>query len=842
MFNRPVQILSLSSGKALVRLRQASASEALLALWDPASNQLTNLTATAPALFQNGVGPMERSGDHAKAFVAANDSSGEIAAFDANANLIAGPLSVGSGVVQRVAANADGSRSAAVLNSSGGSRVFLLNAALAQVGVYTSSSVHGVAFSRDNQHLYVSETLSGAPVVTVLDGQTGQVVGTVPDAAIQGVSSEIEDVDETQLVFGLSNRGVSFVDAAGTLTSLSGPAPTLAAAPSIQPSEGPIAGGTTVTIAGQNFGASPQIKLGAQLATNVTASGTTQIQADSPPSVVNGPVNISAFFSNNWLAIAPDAFSYGPQILQVMPNAGAPAGGDTVQIYGYGFGSDPAKIDLRIGGVSATIQKVENASTIIPSLNLDTTYPFSLERITVTTPAGSQGKADIVLSAPSGTTTVAKSFQYLQSVRSYAKPGYYRFIVYDRVRQHLYLTNIDHVDVFDLGSGVFLTGLQPPGGPPPNTSLRGLSLIPDASQLVIADFGAQSVYLLDPDKNTGTTVSVGGVPGFLNSGPARVAATSTQTVFVGLSGEGGVTSACSSCLAQMNLSVSPPTIAPAPQPEVSSLTGSPIVQGNAAGDRVFLSFATMQGGPVATWNAASPNQFTTSSDSASTSDLGASADGTMFALQANGATEIRASDLSLAAVPTMAELTQIPSCNNVPGVTLHPSGALIYQPFLTGPAASAGVKGGIDILDAHTGVLRLRIFLPQQLLTDVDALHGSFLATDENGQRLFAITSSDGTPQNASVTVIQLANVPLGIGTLSTTNGPAAGGTSITLRGSGFQSTTQVAFNGKSASATFKDMNTLTVVTPTMSLGPQQLTLTNPDGETVSLDAAFTAN
>jgi hypothetical protein len=103
----------------------------------------------------------------------------------------------------------------------------------------------------------------------------------------------------------------------------------------------------------------------------------------------------------------------------------------------------------------------------------------------------------------------------------------------------------------------------------------------------------------------------------------------------------------------------------------------------------------------------------------------------MFALQSNGTTEIHAADLSLAAVPTSAELAQIPGRTFVPGLTLHPSGALIYQPFLTGPPGSAGVKGGVDILDAHSGALRLRLFLPQQFMTDVDALHGSFLTTDE---------------------------------------------------------------------------------------------------------------
>jgi len=55
-------------------------------------------------------------------------------------------------------------------------------------------------------------------------------------------------------------------------------------------------------------------------------------------------------------------------------------------------------------------------------------------------------------------------------------------------------------------------------------------LTPDGSQLIVADFGAQSIYLIDPVNGTGTTVPVGGVPGFTNSGPARVAATSAQTV------------------------------------------------------------------------------------------------------------------------------------------------------------------------------------------------------------------------------------------------------------------------------------------------------------------------
>jgi hypothetical protein len=56
VFNRPREALPLASGKLALRLRQSSASESLLALWDPVSNTLTDLTPRAPTVFQNGLG------------------------------------------------------------------------------------------------------------------------------------------------------------------------------------------------------------------------------------------------------------------------------------------------------------------------------------------------------------------------------------------------------------------------------------------------------------------------------------------------------------------------------------------------------------------------------------------------------------------------------------------------------------------------------------------------------------------------------------------------------------------------------------------------------------------
>jgi hypothetical protein len=213
----------------------------------------------------------------------------------------------------------------------------------------------------------------------------------------------------------------------------------------------------------------------------------------------------------------------------------------------------------------------------------------------------------------------------------------------------------------------------------------------------------------------------------------------------------------------------------------------------------------------------------------------------MFAIRSSGTTEIRGADLTLSALPTSAELETIPNRVAVPGAALHPSGALLYEPFLDGTPPAAlpltGIHGGVDIRDAHSGRLRLRIYLPEPfatLSTDVDGLHGGFLTVDENGQRIFALTTS-------GLTVLQLSSVPLGIGAVAPAAGPSAGGMGLTIRGSGFQSGTTATLGGKALTIVFKDKNTLTFNTPTLSSGAQQLILTNPDGENVSLDSAFFA-
>lgn len=849
VFDRPEEIVPMSSGKILMRLRRSDSPEALLALWDPAANIVTNLTSAAPALFQNGLGPVARTGDHSRLFVAANDSSGAIAIFDANGNLVSGPITLGSGSVSFVAANSDGSRFAALLTpSSPGSRqLFLLDWVLNQAAPPIGTNAESVAFSRDGNFLYTNQSTASAPLITVVDGHTLQRIGQIPDPAIQSIHSELEDSDETQMLFAITNRGVAFIDGAKPLASLPNSVPSFAAAAVAQPSQGPITGGATVTISGQNLEFAVQFKFGPQLVASASVLSSTQIQARSPASLETNPVNLTAYFPSGWLALAPDAFSYGPQILEILPNAASKNGGNAIQILGYGFGTDPSQVTAKFGVAAGTVQSIDSIPALSASFALDSTYSFPLQRLSVLAPSNSPGPVNVTVTSSAGTATAARAFQFLQNFQLFPKPALYKFILYDQKRQWLYLSSTDHIDVFDLTSQTFhSTSLTAPGGPPPNSGLRGLTLTPDSSQLIAADFGAQNLYLINPDTAASSSVFVGGVAGFSASGPARVAATSTQTVFVALSGEGSAPpTGCSSCLSQLNLSATPPAIQPAPQPQISTLTGSPLIQSASAGANVFLAYDSSSG-PLGLWSASAPNQFAISLAKESAVDLAASADLTSFATRTAAGTEIRSAGFTLTSIPAIAELEQIPARTLLPGMALHPTGALLYQPFLTGPAPAAPItnpsasnlQGGIDIVDTHTGRLRLRVFLPEPfaaLSTDTDALHGSFLAINETGQRLFALTSS-------GLTVLQLASVPLSIGSVSPNSVPSAGGTTLTIHGSGFQSGVTVTINGKAVTPTFLDANSLTVTTPALSAGAQRLTITNPSGDTYTLDAAFKGN
>ena len=107
------------------------------------------------------------------------------------------------------------------------------------------------------------------------------------------------------------------------------------------------------------------------------------------------------------------------------------------------------------------------------------------------------------------------------------------------------------------------------------------------------------------------------------------------------------------------------------------------------------------------------------------------------------------------------------------------------------------------------------------------------LSIDPTGENLFLITDH-------GLTIVALNGAPLSIGSVTPSSGAA--GTAVTVRGSGFVQSTTASMNGKNASATFVDADTITLTIPALPSGSAQLSLGNPAGQSYVLDNAFTVN
>ena len=106
------------------------------------------------------------------------------------------------------------------------------------------------------------------------------------------------------------------------------------------------------------------------------------------------------------------------------------------------------------------------------------------------------------------------------------------------------------------------------------------------------------------------------------------------------------------------------------------------------------------------------------------------------------------------------------------------------------------------------------------------------MAIDETGRRIFVLSES-------GLTILELDSVPLSIASVAPSDGSSSGGTTLTIRGSGFQIGAVVRFANVEVAASFLDENTLQVTTPSLPAGPVRVTVINPDGEEYYLDAAF---
>ncbi|OWK39897.1 Flagellar hook-length control protein FliK [Fimbriiglobus ruber] len=236
-----------------------------------------------------------------------------------------------------------------------------------------------------------SGTVAGGTTVTI----TGTNLGGATAVTFGGTAATILSDSATQLVVTDPAGAAGTVDVVVTTSGGTSQAETAdkftyqSAAPyvtSINPSVGPTAGGTTVTLTGTGLAGATAVTFGGTSATIVSDSAS-QIVVTTPPGAA-GIADVLVTTSAGTSAGSPAyAFVYtaptGPTVASVSPSSGPAAGGTTITIAGTNLGGATA---VTFGGTTATI------------------LSDSATQLVVTDPAGATGTVDVVVTTQAGSS------------------------------------------------------------------------------------------------------------------------------------------------------------------------------------------------------------------------------------------------------------------------------------------------------------------------------------------------------------------------------------------------------------------------------------------------------
>jgi hypothetical protein len=510
------------------------------------------------------------------------------------------------------------------------------------------------------------------------------------------------------------------------------------------------------------------------------------------------------------------------QVIRIIDNIGSPQGGDSIRMICTGVGSSAT---VTIGGAQA---KNVSITTIGDSTPPSAGLPNEL-MVTLTTPAGTPGPADVVLSSNGSMTTVSKGFQYANSSTVFPFATSPNFLVFDSLRNRLYAAHQNQVEVIDVASKAVFTPLVPVAGKLTNSKFAGISLSPDQNRLYIADGGAGMIHMLDlTNPGKGYSINVGTAIGQSPTlAPGRVFELSTGKLFGDVIG---------SDLDQTGtlFQIDPNS---ATGDWARNALGNPISEyvWNTTNNGEYALISKDGSFPgysfVGLWDANSSTNVSPSGETQWVVEASANEDGTVIA--AGGSTpglqdtypEII--DFNLNAIGYIYQHFDVSMPTGTPSFFLHPSGALLYKAGIF--QNSGPVEGGrVEIDDLHQWQTSAVIAFPEPFQTSDNPLTDHMLTIDPMGTYLFGVTQS-------GITMMALNAVPLSIGNVQPAFVQLQGGQSITLRGSGFQPGATVSIGSTQAITTYVDGNTLSVQVPALSPGWTDVTVTLAGG------AAYTA-
>ncbi|MER6415115.1 IPT/TIG domain-containing protein [Streptomyces humidus] len=157
---------------------------------------------------------------------------------------------------------------------------------------------------------------------------------------------------------------------------------------SINPSQGSVSGGTTVTITGTNLTGATAVRFGASNAASYSVNSSTQITASTPAgSPGSVPVTVVSPSGTSNTTVSFTYTAVLPTVTAVSPATGPASGGTAVTLTGTNFTGATA---VRFGSDNA------------PSFTVT-----SSTRITTVSPSGSPGAVPVTVTTPSGTSASA---------------------------------------------------------------------------------------------------------------------------------------------------------------------------------------------------------------------------------------------------------------------------------------------------------------------------------------------------------------------------------------------------------------------------------------------------
>lgn len=417
-----------------------------------------------------------------------------------------------------------------------------------------TSSASGFFVSADSTTLFIP----GDPetgLIYAYDLATRQLVGWVPNIFIEptsggGANGPIDSpyllaTDGTGLFAGPLEEGIGFVDLSVLQTGPVGTQFNHAYASSVNPATGPISGDTAAQWSDVGpLAALESIYFGSKQATAISANPQNAFVTISAttPSGKPGAADVYLFTTDGGMQLLPEAFSYGPTILEVTPNMATAEGGGTGYIYGYGFGpvnsnAIPANLQVMVAGTAAQI-----TGFTANAYNLG--YPpFPLQSVAYTIPPGVSGSAvNVVVSTSSGSTTATGALTYLPPTQSFPSTGSTLAQgIYDSYTDLYYFTDTNQIQVFSRTQGKWLSPISIPAPPGTTQRLWGIALSPDGSKLAVSDANAGAIYLLDPANPTSVKTFIVGSRSPFIVNPCGLAVSDAGNVYymVFVIGQGG---------------------------------------------------------------------------------------------------------------------------------------------------------------------------------------------------------------------------------------------------------------------------------------------------------------